>query len=320
MRSSSAIRRTLVFTNYEKMETANKSLIRQLIAEILLRKNPASMDDAELQDTANIYAHEINEMIKNPIIHNSAQPDNAQPGRKRIVFINVENNVKIQTSVIDILKSMLNEEQKSWRDIREELIIKITGHPPKPFKQLVIKHHHSDKTTTLADIDAHTNLYIIYKLAYQNREASMGNATFKNYTKSIFLSFSGKAVDIAKNISYYGINESCVLHEVGHDFTKSPSFDWQALQVFDPVTLEPCDEPYMLDPGCMHALDKNSLKQWIETKEAKHQDPDCPCCRQGIDIIHIAILSMWNRPKPVECKQEFSEAQQSSSIVNSNNH
>lgn len=157
----------------------------------------------------------------------------------------------------------------------------------------------------------------ILEITYKSREDSQKEAAFESYSKYFYLSFLGRRLDLKKTLSECGINESCLLQEVGEDFTRSPSFDWNTLQVIDYVSLGPCSEPYMLDPGCTHAFDKSNLKQWIDTKVAKKQDPDCPCCRQGIDKIHVAALSMWS--KSAEGKQQLLESQHPRLGMNSNN-
>lgn len=315
MISSVEPKRRLAFINYKIIKNENSDLILKLLTELFIYINLSTSQETDFHETASSYAQEIDQIIATTETQNVAQP-----GRKRLVFIDASKTVQIQTSVIEFLKQKLTEQAQSWHHIRHQLIIHITGQPPKSLSALIIKHLDTNRCTTLAGIDEHTNLYFIYKLAYQHRDDSQRKATFTNYKKSIFISLSGKTLDISKNISFYRLNEDSVLQEVGYPFTRSPDFDWHELQVYDPVTLEACDEPYMLDPGCKHTFDKRSLQQWIDTKKAKQHVPDCPCCRQRIEIQHIANLSIWHRNHLAKNNESISANHTVRSAANSNNH
>lgn len=67
---------------------------------------------------------------------------------------------------------------------------------------------------------------------------------------------------------------------------------WEALEQTDPISLEPIERPYRLNPGCNHVVEAKSLLTWMNTQKQQDIPLSCPYedCDIPIDSCHIQRL------------------------------
>lgn len=146
---------------------------------------------------------------------------------------------------------------------------------------IIFLKQRSGKSVVL-DVEADATVAELTRLAYEKRG---GPATFENYLRSISLVRGFHTLQMSRKLSDYGIVPESTINEVAKAFTMSPAFNWDTLSIEDAVTLEEATEPYMLNPGCGHTLDKTTLQQIFE----KNTDAvaRCPLCRDPIHHFHF---------------------------------
>lgn len=136
--------------------------------------------------------------------------------------------------------------------------------------------------SAVLDVEADMVVEDFARLAYEKRG---GPATFENYLRSVSFMFGFYTLALGKKLSEYGIVLESTVTEVAKSFTMSPGFDWDKLTIEDPITLEDASEPYMLNPGCGHTFDTQTLSRIIN--DNMDSVARCPLCREAIHYFHI---------------------------------
>lgn len=143
------------------------------------------------------------------------------------------------------------------------------------------------KTAVLDVVEADMVVEDFARVAYEKRGCS---AAFENYLRSVIFMCGAHTLALDRKLSEYGILPESTVTEIGKSFTMSPGFDWNTLTIEDAVTLEDASEPYMLNPGCGHSFDTQTLSRIIND----NMDPRLPDVRCAVkQFIMFIFLGFW---------------------------
>ncbi len=167
-----------------------------------------------------------------------------------------------------------------------------------PDTEITITFVSSENKRSQITLTANATIQQLYQATYDRRPEKYKDASLENYLRAINLSCQGiKLKSFASTLVASNIATGSIIRESFKKWITAINVDKNTLEITDPITLEPIlGKPYFL-PDCNHALGKESLKQWIETRLRQRQQPNCPCCRAVITNEHIDKL-VPVRPEP----------------------